>query len=54
MCRDYTGMSLRQICERHVLPMGVEVEQLQVRAGGCSSSAFIGGEAAASSAKTVA
>ncbi|KAG2437596.1 hypothetical protein HYH02_011236 [Chlamydomonas schloesseri] len=27
---DYTGLSLRQICERHVLPMGVEVEQLQI------------------------
>lgn len=30
--RDYTGLTLRQICERHVLPMGVEVEQLQVSA----------------------
>ncbi|KAG2429281.1 hypothetical protein HXX76_011049 [Chlamydomonas incerta] len=27
---DYAGLSLRQICERHVLPMGVEVEQLQI------------------------
>nr|UJP29329.1 OTUBAIN-like deubiquitinase 2 plus [Chlamydomonas reinhardtii] len=27
---DYTGLTLRQICERHVLPMGVEVEQLQI------------------------
>ncbi|GLC68733.1 hypothetical protein PLESTF_000729300 [Pleodorina starrii] len=26
---DYGGMSLAQICGKHVLPMGVEVEQLQ-------------------------
>ncbi|PNH00287.1 Ubiquitin thioesterase otubain-like [Tetrabaena socialis] len=28
--RDYTGLSLRQICVRHVLPLGFEVEQLQI------------------------
>ncbi|KAG2492651.1 hypothetical protein HYH03_009067 [Edaphochlamys debaryana] len=28
--RDYTGLSLRQICAQHVLPLGVEVEQLQM------------------------
>ncbi|KXZ42880.1 hypothetical protein GPECTOR_113g292 [Gonium pectorale] len=29
---DYSGLSLRQVCVRHVLPMGVEVEQLQINA----------------------
>ncbi|EFJ40554.1 hypothetical protein VOLCADRAFT_99655 [Volvox carteri f. nagariensis] len=27
---DYSGMSLQWICSHHVLPMGVEVEQLQI------------------------